>query len=52
MLIAAVRYNDSPDDDWVIGFHPSDPALMVATSGSGHAFKVSKLGLCVSDMQG
>lgn len=52
MLIAAVRYNDSPDDDWVIGFHPSGPALMVATSGSGHAFKVSKLGLCVSDMQG
>ncbi|THU89664.1 FAD dependent oxidoreductase [Dendrothele bispora CBS 962.96] len=32
-------YTDSPDCDWVIGYHPNDDGLMFATSGSGHAFK-------------
>ncbi|KAL0955779.1 hypothetical protein HGRIS_001993 [Hohenbuehelia grisea] len=32
-------YTDSPDGDWVIGFHPDDPSLLLATGGSGHAFK-------------
>jgi len=32
-------YTDSLDDDWVIGFLPSDPGVVMATSGSGHAFK-------------
>ncbi|PSR73762.1 hypothetical protein PHLCEN_2v10406 [Hermanssonia centrifuga] len=41
-------YNDSPDDDWVIGFHPLDPTLMLATAGSGHAYKVFE-GLDVGD---
>ena len=34
------RYTDSPDGDWVIGRYPGDPGLFLATSGSGHAFKV------------
>lgn len=33
------RYADSLDDDWIIGFHPSDPAVIVSTGGSGHAYK-------------
>jgi len=32
-------YTDSPDEDWVIGYYPSDPSLMIATGGSGHAYK-------------
>jgi len=34
------RYTDSPDGDWVIGRYPGDSELFLATSGSGHAFKV------------
>lgn len=34
------RYNDSPDGDWMIGPHPSYHGLVLATAGSGHAFKV------------
>ena len=33
------RYTDSPDGDWMIGYYPSDSGLLLATSGSGHAFK-------------
>ncbi|KAG1818332.1 FAD dependent oxidoreductase [Suillus variegatus] len=33
-------YTDSPDGDWVIGRYPGDSGLVLATSGSGHAFKV------------
>lgn len=32
-------YNDSPDGNWVIGRYPDDSGLVLATSGSGHAFK-------------
>ncbi|KAI0079301.1 FAD dependent oxidoreductase [Panus rudis PR-1116 ss-1] len=32
-------YTDSPDDDWLIGYHPNDPAIAFATAGSGHAYK-------------
>ncbi|KAJ7106043.1 FAD dependent oxidoreductase [Mycena crocata] len=33
-------YNDSPDGDWVIGYQPqSDNSLLIATGGSGHAYK-------------
>lgn len=35
------RYTDSPDGNWLIGPFPRDPTLFLATSGSGHAFKVS-----------
>ena len=34
------RYTDAPDGDWVIGPFPGDPSLILATSGSGHGFKV------------
>jgi hypothetical protein len=34
------RYTDSPDGDWVIGFHPLDSSVVLATAGSGHAYKV------------
>lgn len=41
------RYNDSPDGDWVIGQFPADSSLILATAGSGHAYKVySKLVDC------
>ena len=39
------RYNDSPDGDWVIGKHPSDDSIILATAGSGHAYKVFQLAL-------
>ncbi|KAI9465297.1 FAD dependent oxidoreductase [Lactarius psammicola] len=32
-------YTDSPDGDWTIGYYPSDSGLLLATSGSGHAYK-------------
>ncbi|KZT21123.1 FAD dependent oxidoreductase [Neolentinus lepideus HHB14362 ss-1] len=32
-------YTDTPDEDWVIGFYPSDSSLVIATGGSGHAYK-------------
>ncbi|PPQ62942.1 hypothetical protein CVT24_006182 [Panaeolus cyanescens] len=32
-------YNDSPDGDWVIGRYPGDKSLILATAGSGHAYK-------------
>ncbi|KAJ7072639.1 FAD dependent oxidoreductase [Mycena amicta] len=34
-------YNDTVDDNWVIGYHPeSENSVVVATGGSGHAYKV------------
>ncbi|KAF7377841.1 DAO domain-containing protein [Mycena sanguinolenta] len=44
-------YNDSFDDDWVIGYHPkSDKSLMFATAGSGHAYKfLPVIGQLVAD---
>ncbi|EKM53419.1 uncharacterized protein PHACADRAFT_259793 [Phanerochaete carnosa HHB-10118-sp] len=43
-------YNDSPDDDWVIGFHPITQGLLFATAGSGHAFKfLPNIGRLVAD---
>lgn len=38
--LIAPRYNDSPDGDWVIGRYPMDASLILATAGSGHAYKV------------
>ncbi|KAI0629034.1 FAD dependent oxidoreductase [Trametes polyzona] len=32
-------YTDAPDENWVIGYHPDDPCLVLATAGSGHAYK-------------
>ena len=37
------RYNDTPDDDWVIGQLERSPGFWLATGGSGHAFKVTLL---------
>ncbi len=34
------RYTDTADGDWIIGPHPSDPSLIFATAGNGHAYKV------------
>lgn len=43
-------YTDSPDGDWLIGYYPSDAGLMLATSGSGHAYKfLPVLGRLVAD---
>ncbi|THH18114.1 hypothetical protein EW146_g2820 [Bondarzewia mesenterica] len=43
-------YTDSPDGDWMIGFYRSDPGLMLATSGSGHAYKfLPVIGRLVAD---
>ncbi|KAI0665651.1 FAD dependent oxidoreductase [Trametes maxima] len=43
-------YADSPDDNWVIGHHPDDPSLVLATAGSGHAFKfLPTIGRLVAD---
>ncbi|KAG6920182.1 hypothetical protein DXG01_004951 [Tephrocybe rancida] len=35
------RYNDSPDGNWIIGQVPGDSSLILATAGSGHAYKVT-----------
>ncbi|KAG2043778.1 FAD dependent oxidoreductase [Suillus americanus] len=44
-------YTDSPDGDWVIGRYPGDSGLVLATSGSGHAFKfLPTLGKLVVDV--
>ncbi|PIL33413.1 hypothetical protein GSI_04035 [Ganoderma sinense ZZ0214-1] len=43
-------YTDSPDDNWVIGAHPDIANLVLATSGSGHAFKfLPVIGRLVAD---
>ncbi|PCH43935.1 FAD dependent oxidoreductase [Wolfiporia cocos MD-104 SS10] len=43
-------YTDSPDEDWIIGSHPSDENVMLATAGSGHAFKfLPVIGRLVTD---
>ena len=39
--IFSVRYADTQDEDWLIGYVPGDPSLFVATGGSGHAYKVN-----------
>jgi sarcosine oxidase / L-pipecolate oxidase len=38
--IAFIRYTDTPDEHWMIGFHPTDKSIVFATGGSGHAYKV------------
>lgn len=44
------RYTDSPDGDWVIGPHPSAPNVVLATAGSGHAYKfLPVIGRLVAD---
>ncbi|KAJ7686467.1 FAD dependent oxidoreductase [Mycena rosella] len=44
-------YCDSRDGDWVIGYHPqSDKSLVLATGGSGHAYKfLPVIGRLVAD---
>ncbi|KIY50276.1 FAD dependent oxidoreductase [Fistulina hepatica ATCC 64428] len=43
-------YNDTPDSDWLIGYHPADPNIVLATGGSGHAFKfLPVIGRLVAD---
>ncbi|TFY82998.1 hypothetical protein EWM64_g1011, partial [Hericium alpestre] len=43
-------YTDSPDGDWIVGSHPSHPGLILATAGSGHAYKfLPVLGELVAD---
>ncbi|THH33067.1 hypothetical protein EUX98_g1151 [Antrodiella citrinella] len=43
-------YTDAPDDDWVIGYHPEDSGVMLATAGCGHAFKfLPNIGRLVAD---
>ncbi|KIM40277.1 hypothetical protein M413DRAFT_175851 [Hebeloma cylindrosporum] len=44
-------YNDSPDGDWVIGHYPKDESLIIATAGSGHAYKfLPVIGRLVADL--
>ena len=45
-LMMSYRYNDTPDEDWVIGHHPRLSNVIVATGGSGHAYKVRAQGVC------
>jgi glycine/D-amino acid oxidase-like deaminating enzyme len=43
-------YCDTPDGDFLIDRHPRDAGLILATGGSGHAFKFAPLlGDCVAD---
>ncbi|CAL1711342.1 unnamed protein product [Somion occarium] len=44
-------YTDSPDEDWIISVHPKDSGLVLATSGSGHAYKfLPNIGRLVVDL--
>lgn len=44
-------YNDSPDGDWVISKYPSMDNLVLATAGSGHAYKfLPVIGRLVADL--
>ncbi|KAI0317135.1 FAD dependent oxidoreductase [Amylostereum chailletii] len=44
------RYTDSPDSNWIIGPHPSLSGLVLATAGSGHAYKfLPVIGSLVAD---
>ncbi|KAF7979042.1 hypothetical protein HWV62_44039 [Athelia sp. TMB] len=43
-------YCEQADEDWVIGHYPSDPSLVMATGGSGHAYKfLPVIGSVVAD---
>lgn len=35
-------YSDVVDANWLIDYHPKYPSLLVASGGSGHAFKVGR----------
>lgn len=39
--IRSEQYADTIDEDWIIDYHPLHPRLLLATGGSGHAFKAS-----------
>ncbi|KAK2463141.1 hypothetical protein APHAL10511_004796 [Amanita phalloides] len=44
-------YNDSPDGDWILGRYPGDDGLILATGGSGHAYKfLPVIGRLVADV--
>ncbi|KAH9485485.1 L-pipecolate oxidase [Psilocybe cubensis] len=44
-------YNDSPDGNWVIGRHPKNQNIIIATGGSGHAYKfLPVIGSLVADV--
>ncbi|KAF5380555.1 hypothetical protein D9615_004704 [Tricholomella constricta] len=44
-------YNDSPDGNWIIGRAPGNPSLVLATAGSGHAYKfLPVIGRLVADV--
>ncbi|KAF4621342.1 hypothetical protein D9613_000843 [Agrocybe pediades] len=44
-------YNDTPDGHWVIGRYPGDASLVIATGGSGHAYKfLPVIGRLVADL--
>jgi len=44
-------YNDTPDGNWIIGRHPANPSIILATGGSGHAYKfLPVIGRLVADI--
>ncbi|TFK50911.1 FAD dependent oxidoreductase [Heliocybe sulcata] len=44
-------YTDTPDEDWLIGYYPDDTGLVIATGGSGHAYKfLPVLGQITADL--
>ncbi|KAF9526632.1 FAD dependent oxidoreductase [Crepidotus variabilis] len=44
-------YTDTADEDWLIGRRPSDPSVVFATGGSGHAYKfLPVIGRLVADL--
>jgi glycine/D-amino acid oxidase-like deaminating enzyme len=48
--VETCMYNLSPTSDFLVDFHPRDDRLLVATAGSGHAFKFgSVIGSVVLD---
>ena len=44
-------YTNTPDDDFIIDYHPSNRNIIIASPCSGHGFKfASVIGEIISDM--
>jgi sarcosine oxidase len=48
---AVCMYTNTPDGDFLIDFHPSNPAVLIASPCSGHGFKFSSaIGEILADL--
>ena len=44
-------YTNTPDENFIVGFHPDDPSVVIASPCSGHGFKFSNvIGVICADL--